>query len=141
MQLNQKLTTSQRREKILHLARHELRYLFIGLLILFISTTVFFEYILYTEKNEGTKVFYTNAATALSSGAAFVVSLIVLRTTSVRNDKSFTFLAIGLGLWFCAEFLYMAYQVVCTTGVPYPSIADFIWAAGYFFIGAYFYKT
>ena len=70
-----------------------------------------------------------------------MVSLIVLRTTSARNDKSFTFLAIGLGLWFCAELLYMVYQVICKTGVPYPSIADFIWAAGYFFIGAYFYKT
>ena len=120
----QKLSTNQRREMILHLARHELRYLFIGLLILFIFTTVFFEYVLYTEKSED--IFHL---------LSFFLSYLA------RNDKSFTFLAIGLGLWFCAELLYMVYQVICKTGVPYPSIADFIWAAGYFFIGAYFYKT
>jgi hypothetical protein len=137
----QKLTTSQRREAILHLARHELRYLFIGLLILFIFTTLFFEYIVNTEKDEIVTTFYSNAAIDISSGVAFLASLIVARTTGERNDKSFTYLAIGLGCWFCAELIYTTYQIFCRISTPYPTIADIIWIAGYFFLGAYFYKT
>lgn len=137
----QKLSTNQRREMILHLARHELRYLFIGLLILFISSTLFYEYILYSTKNEDVKIFYSNAAIDISSGVAFLVSLIVIKTSSERNDKSFSFLAIGLALWFSAELMYTYYQIVCGISVLYPTIADFIWIAGYFFLGAYFYKT
>ena len=137
----QKLTTSQRREIILHLARHELRYLFIGLLILFISTTLFIEYVLYSTKDEDIRVSYSNVATDISSGVAFLTSLMVIKTTSERTDKSFTYLAIGLGLWFSAELIYTFYQVICGISVPYPTIADFIWIAGYFFLGVYFYKT
>jgi hypothetical protein len=126
---------------ILHLARHELRYLFIGLLVLFISSTVFFEYRLYTEKNEDIKFYYSSAAIGISSGVAFLTSVIVVKGTRERNDKSFTFLAIGLGFWFCAELIYDYYQIICRISEPYPTIADIIWIAGYFFLGAYFYKT
>lgn len=137
----QKLTTSQRREKILHLARRELRYLFIGLLILFISSTIFLEYILQAEKDENNNFFYSNIAIVISSGVALVASLLVVKVTSERNDKSFRDLAIGLGCWFCAELIYTLYQNFCSINVPYPTVADIIWIAGYFFLGLYFYKT
>ena len=106
-----KSSPTQRRELILHLARHELRYLFIGLLILFISTTLFFEYMLQTTKDENITIFYSNVAIDISSGVAFVVSLLVVKATSERNDNSFSFLAIGLGCWFCAELIYTFYQI------------------------------
>jgi len=96
---------------------------------------------LYSTKNEDVKIFYSNAAIDISSGVAFLVSLIVIKTSSERNDKSFSFLAIGLALWFSAELMYTYYQIVCGISVLYPTIADFIWIAGYFFLGAYFYKT
>jgi hypothetical protein len=137
----QKLTTSQRREIILHLARHELGYLFIGLLILFISTTLFFEYVLSTSKDENITIYFSNIAIDTSSGVAFVVSLLVVKATSERNDKSFSYLAIGLGCWFCAELIYTLYQNFCRIDVPYPTFADIIWIAGYVFLGTYFYKT
>lgn len=137
----QKITTRQRREAILHLARYELRYLFLGLLILFISTTLFFEYIINSKKVENAATFYSNAAIDISSGVAFAVSLMVVRATGERNDKSFLYLAVGLGCWFCAELLYTAYQIFCRIDTPYPTIADIIWIVGYFFLGLYFYKT
>lgn len=108
------------------------------MLILFISTTLFFEYIVYTEKIEGS---YLNVAIDFSSGVAFVVSLMVVKGARERNDKSFTYLAIGLGCWFCAEVTYTSYQIFCRIDDPYPTIADIIWIAGYFFLGLYFYKT
>jgi hypothetical protein len=107
----------------------------------FISTTLFIEYVLYSTKDEDIRVSYSNVATDISSGVAFLTSLMVIKTTSERTDKSFTYLAIGLGLWFSAELIYTFYQVICGISVPYPTIADFIWIAGYFFLGVYFYKT
>jgi hypothetical protein len=106
-----------------------------------VSTSFFLEYILYVEKNEDLRTIYSNLAIDFSSGVAFLASLLIVKTNSERNDKSFTFLAIGLGLWFCAEVIYTYYQISCNVSLAFPSTADLFWLSGYFFFGTYFYKT
>lgn len=126
---------------VLHLARYELRYLFIGLLILFISSSFFLFYVMYLEKNEVTRIIYSDLAIDVSAGVAFIASLLILKGNNEGHDKSFTFLAIGLGVWFCAELTYTYYQNSCNVSVLYPSIADLLWLAGYIFVGTHLYKT
>ena len=137
----QRLTTSQRREKILHLARHELRYLFIGLLLLFILSCFILYYVTYLEKNEDTRAIFSNTALDLTAGAAFIASLFIIKSRKENYDKSFLFLAIGLGLWFCGELTYSYYQILCRVTSAYPTIADLFYLAGYPFVATYFYKS
>jgi hypothetical protein len=136
----QRLSTSQRREIIFHLAQHELRYLFIGLLILFITSSLFLFYVINSEEDEFIQISIDNFLIDVCSGIAFLASLLILKSKKEKYDKSFAFLAFGLGLWFCAELIYSYYSISCQ-GIAYPTIADLFWAAGYFFIGMHLYKT
>jgi hypothetical protein len=92
----QRLTTSQRREIIFHLAQHELRYLFIELLILFISSSLFLFYVINLEKDNVIQITFSSIAIDASSGIAFLASLLILRSKKERYDQSFAYLAIGL---------------------------------------------
>ena len=85
---------------------------------------------------------YSNIAIVVSSGTAFLISLLAIKgKEEKKHDKLFTYLAIGLGLWFSAESIYSYYQISCKVDIAYPTIADFFWVAGYFFLGMHLYRT
>lgn len=108
---------------------------------MFILSSFFLYYITFLEKNEEIRAIYSNIAIDLTSGAAFVASLLIVKSKKEVYDKSFLFLAIGMGLFFSAEVTYTFYQNICKIPVAYPTVADLLWLAGYPFLGAYFYKT
>jgi hypothetical protein len=93
-----------------------------------------------SEKDEFIQISIDNIVIDVPSGIAFLASLLILKSKKEKYDKSFAFLAFGLGLWFCAELIYTYYSISCL-GIAYPTIADIFWAAGYFFIGTHLYKT
>ncbi len=49
--------------------------------------------------------------------------------------KCFSFLTIGLTLWFLGEALWPVYTRVLNIEEPFPSLMDYLWMSGYIFIG------
>ena len=89
--------------------------------------------------------FFSNAFPPVISGAAVVVSGLSLEKYWRRAKGSFSkvwlFFTVGLFLWFMGEAVWAGYTLVMGVEVPYPSVADAFWLAGYFpyFIALYLY--
>ena len=99
-------------------------------------------YVIYVEREVLTQIIYTNIAVIAPSGATFIASLLIVKGgKKERYDRSFTYLAIGLGLWFSADLVYAYYQISGKVDIAYPTIADLLYNAGYFFLGTHLYRT
>ena len=57
-----------------------------------------------------------------------------------QYSKSFTFLAVGVGLWFTAEIIWTSYQVGVGIETPFPSLADGLWLVGYVPLAYHLYR-
>ena len=78
----------------------------------------------------------------LTSGAALFLSATILlrKHLKKRKQEGLISLSIGLGLWFAAEAIWAYYRQGLGIEVPYPSVADWAWFAGYGFLALYTYR-
>lgn len=89
--------------------------------------------------------FFSNAFPPVISGAAVVVSGLSLerywRKAKGSFSKAWLYFTAGLLLWFTGEAIWAGYTLILGVEVPYPSVADIFWLAGYipFFIALYLY--
>lgn len=89
--------------------------------------------------------FFSNAFPPIIAGAAVIVSGFSLERYWRRSKGRFSIIwlnfACGLFLWFLGEVIWAVYTLVLGVELPYPSIADVFWVAGYipFFIALYLY--
>lgn len=74
----------------------------------------------------------------LTSGVALFLSGVVLFRK--RKQKDLISLSVGLGFWFAAEAIWAFYRQGLGIEVPYPSVADWAWFAGYGFLALYTYR-
>jgi hypothetical protein len=85
---------------------------------------------------------YQDATRIVTSGAALVLSIVVVAKQGVNGlfGRSYLALAIGLALTFAAEFTWGYYEIVLAEESPFPSVADALWLAAYGGIGYYLYS-
>jgi hypothetical protein len=89
--------------------------------------------------------FFSNAFSPVIAGVAVVVSGISLQKYWRKREERFSIIwllfTIGLFFWFVGESVWMGYTLIWNVEVPYPSVADVFWIAGYipFFFALYFY--
>lgn len=78
----------------------------------------------------------------ITSGAALIASAIAVLIAYFRKsvDNVHLWLFIGLVLWFAAEVTWAYTRQMLGIDLPYPSIADASWIAGYGFLAFYLYK-
>lgn len=75
-------------------------------------------------------------------GAAMIVSFIVVARQGVAGifGRAYLALAIGVALWFAAEFTWGYYEIVLAIETPFPSLADAFWLSAYLFIGYHLFR-
>ncbi|MEM3618030.1 MAG: hypothetical protein QXK47_03020 [Candidatus Bathyarchaeia archaeon] len=88
---------------------------------------------------------FSNAFPLIVAGAAVVVSGLSLERYWRKAKGQFSiiwfYFTCGLLLWFIGETVWAGYTLILNIELPYPSIADVFWIAGYipFFIALYLY--
>ncbi|MEM3578625.1 MAG: hypothetical protein QXL54_00160 [Candidatus Bathyarchaeia archaeon] len=88
---------------------------------------------------------FSNAFPPAISGVAVVVSGFSLerywRKAKSSFSKAWLYFTAGLFLWFMGETVWAGYTLILGVEIPYPSVADVFWLAGYilFFIALYLY--
>jgi len=77
----------------------------------------------------------------ITSGAAFFLSATTTLWAQVRKYAGgrHAWLCAGLSMWFAAEAIWVFYRQGLGVEIPYPSIADGAWIAGYGFLALYVY--
>ncbi|MGB9676467.1 MAG: hypothetical protein ACPL0C_04695 [Candidatus Bathyarchaeales archaeon] len=79
--------------------------------------------------------FFSNAFPPLIAGAAVIVSGVSLerywRKISDRFSAIWLYFTCGLFLWFVGEAVWAGYTLIMGVELPYPSVADVFWLAGY----------
>lgn len=87
---------------------------------------------------QGDQTFLLFASNIISPASAFLpafYSLTLVRRYGISSKDRFTrvwlYLAVGLFLWVLGEITWSVYTLVLSVSVPYPSVADVFWIAGY----------
>lgn len=87
---------------------------------------------------QGDRTFLLFASNVVSPVSAFLpalYSLTLVRRYGIDPKDRFTrlwlYLAVGLFLWVLGEITWSVYELVLLVSVPYPSVADVFWIAGY----------
>ena len=89
--------------------------------------------------------FFSNTFPPVIAGAAVLVSGLSLerywRMSKGRFPVIWLYFTAGLLLWFIGEAVWAGYTLILGEELPYPSVADVFWIAGYipFFIALYLY--
>ena len=120
--------------------------------LLISSITIVDSFIIFSDPSS--RYLYTDITLVATSAVAFsAAGLIVIfghkkkkkkdfdTNYDKNNNKIFVPLAIGLGLWSIAEFLWGYYQLGLKIEVPFPSIADGFWLSGYGFFAYHLYAV
>jgi hypothetical protein len=78
-------------------------------------------------------LYYSNSAAIVTSGAAAVLSAQIIVRQKIKEQIPQLYLALGIaaGLWFAAETIWAYYELVAAIEMPFPSLADAFWLAGY----------
>jgi hypothetical protein len=86
---------------------------------------------------------YGNIIRPIAASASMVLAIIVVCRQGVGGmfGKAFASLAGGVSLWAIAELIWAYNSIVLGIEVPFPSIADVLWLAGYFPLGLHLFKT
>ena len=90
----------------------------------------------YGEQNRAFISVFSNAVTPFEALAAFAMAVLALLKR--RNGKGSWFFSVwadytlGMLLWFLAESTWAVYTLLLGIEIPYPSVADAFWLAGYF---------
>jgi branched-chain amino acid transport system substrate-binding protein len=105
------------------------RRLFLGLII---SATISTLFIVLPPSLED-KTFFSDLVAIISSGSAFALSMQVIYRQKFKTifGKLYAAIGLGLGLWFTAEIIWAYYELIQSIEIPFPSIADAFWLAGY----------
>ena len=87
---------------------------------------------------QGDRTFLLFASNIISPASAFLpalYSLTLVRRYGIDPKDRFTrlwvYVAVGLFLWVLGEITWSVYELVLLVSVPYPSVADVFWIAGY----------
>ena len=87
---------------------------------------------------QGDRTFLLFASDIISAASAFLpafYSLTLVRRYGIDPKDRFTrvwlYVAVGLFLWVLGEITWSVYELVLLVSVPYPSVADVFWIAGY----------
>jgi hypothetical protein len=79
---------------------------------------------------------FTDYATPLISGVAALIAILATlkygATLRTRFSGAWLLFAIGMTAWFVAELIWAVYVLVLNVPIPFPSIADPFYVAGYF---------
>jgi len=81
---------------------------------------------------------FTDYAVAICAFLAAVAGLLLIKKYGSFDSlfgKCFSFLTVGLILWFLGEALWPFYTRVLNIEMPFPSLMDYLWMGGYIFIG------
>jgi hypothetical protein len=80
---------------------------------------------------------FTDYATPLVSGTAALLGVLAARrySTTLRSKfaKAWLLFALGMTAWFVAELIWAVYVLALNVAIPYPSVADLFYVAGYVF--------
>jgi hypothetical protein len=78
----------------------------------------------------------------LTIGAAMIFSFIVIARQGTGGifGRAYVALAIGMALWFAAEFTWGYYEMVLEVENPFPSLADAFWLSAYAFMGYHLFR-
>lgn len=87
---------------------------------------------------QGDRAFLLFASDIISPASAFLpalYSLTLVRRYGIDPKDRFTriwlYLAVGLVLWLLGEITWSIYTLALSASIPYPSVADVFWIAGY----------
>lgn len=80
-----------------------------------------------------------NAAAAGS--LALALGIVYRQKLGGLHGKTYAAFALGLGMWFAAELMQTYYEIGPEDEVPFPSIADALWLAGYGSFGYHLFAT
>lgn len=77
--------------------------------------------------------FYSDLTIITTSGSAFAISMQVVYRQKLKGvfPRIYASLGLSLGLWFAAEIIWTYYELAAGIEIPFPSIADAFWLAGY----------
>lgn len=102
------------------------------LLIASLSITYGIVYVLiYDEKMA--LIAFSDLSINAAAAAALVLAVTIVKRQSLGglHGRTYAAFAIGLALWFTAEIVQTYYEIGVEDEVPFPSIADGFWLAGY----------
>jgi hypothetical protein len=108
--------------------KYEMKFLFFGFIFTIAAAIVFIHIILFITDED--KYIGTTAAVLLGSASCLLLFTILSNTRNIEVQK-FKLLFIGVTLWFLGEFTYSYYQIVLDMDVPYPSLGEIFYLAGY----------
>jgi hypothetical protein len=88
-------------------------------------------------------LYFSDLSINVVAGAALFLSLIIVwkQKFGGLHGKTYAAFAFGLCLWFAAELLQTYYEIGTDDEVPYPSVADALWLAGYVPFGYHLFAT
>lgn len=86
---------------------------------------------------------YGNIIRPITASAAMVFGIIVLYRQGIDGifGRAFASLAAGVSLWAIAELIWAYNTLVLAIAVPFPSLADVLWLAGYAPFGFHLFST
>ena len=108
--------------------KYEMKYLFLGFLVIIGVTIVFIHIILFII--DGDRYIGTTSAVLLGSASCLLLFTILSNHRNIEV-KRFKLLFVGLTLWFLGEFTYSFYQIVLDTEAPYPGLGEIFYIAGF----------
>jgi hypothetical protein len=97
--------------------------------IISIAVAIVFIHIILFITNEDRYIGTTSAV--LLGSASFLLLFTILSNPRNKEVQSFMLLFAGVALWFLGEFTYSYYQIVLNMDVPYPSVGEIFYLAGY----------
>jgi hypothetical protein len=87
-------------------------------------------------------VFTDLSINAAAAGAlALAIGIVCRQKLGGLHGKTYAAFALGLGMWFAAELLQTYYEIGVDDEVPFPSVADGLWLAGYAPFGYHLFAT
>jgi hypothetical protein len=118
--------------------KNETKNLFFGFIIAIAVAIVFIHIILFITDSDK----YIGTTSAVLLGSSTCISLFILFSNPKKIEvQKFKLVFIGVSLWFLGEFTYSYYQIVLDMDVPYPSLGEIFYLAGYGFLILFTYRS
>jgi hypothetical protein len=88
-------------------------------------------------------LYFADLSINIVAGAALLLAALIVWKQKLGglHGKTYAAFAVGLALWFAAELVQTYYEIGIEDEVPYPSIADGLWLAGYGPFGYHLFVT
>lgn len=88
-------------------------------------------------------LYFSDLSINIAAGAALSLAILIVWRQKLGglHGKTYAAFAIGLVLWFAAELVQTYYELGTDHEVPFPSVADALWLAGYGPFGYHLFVT